>query len=1495
MHARSAERRGVSMSAVDFSKELGALPPVGFWDPLQLSVCDDDELAKAQFKRRRAVEIQHGRVAMFATLGYIVPEFFRWPGYCSPSEGIAFADVPAGLKAVNAIPFAGWLQIVAFIGTIEVTNLGSTPKEFVGDYEGYGAFGLPGGPSIADAEKKKKSLTAEINNGRLAMMAIMGMFFQDGLTGSAWGDWSNFAASPLRAVDFSKELGALPPVGFWDPLQLSVCDDDELAKAQFKRRRAVEIQHGRVAMFATLGYIVPEFFRWPGYCSPSEGIAFADVPAGLKAVNAIPFAGWLQIVAFIGTIEVTNLGSTPKEFVGDYEGYGAFGLPGGPSIADAEKKKKSLTAEINNGRLAMMAIMGMFFQDGLTGSAWGDWSNFAASPLRAVDFSKELGALPPVGFWDPLQLSVCDDDELAKAQFKRRRAVEIQHGRVAMFATLGYIVPEFFRWPGYCSPSEGIAFADVPAGLKAVNAIPFAGWLQIVAFIGTIEVTNLGSTPKEFVGDYEGYGAFGLPGGPSIADAEKKKKSLTAEINNGRLAMMAIMGMFFQDGLTEAQLGEIGRTSPPPLCARLTSPRELGALPPVGFWDPLQLSVCDDDELAKAQFKRRRAVEIQHGRVAMFATLGYIVPEFFRWPGYCSPSEGIAFADVPAGLKAVNAIPFAGWLQIVAFIGTIEVTNLGSTPKEFVGDYEGYGAFGLPGGPSIADAEKKKKSLTAEINNGRLAMMAIMGMFFQDGLTGSAWGDWSNFAASPLRAVDFSKELGALPPVGFWDPLQLSVCDDDELAKAQFKRRRAVEIQHGRVAMFATLGYIVPEFFRWPGYCSPSEGIAFADVPAGLKAVNAIPFAGWLQIVAFIGTIEVTNLGSTPKEFVGDYEGYGAFGLPGGPSIADAEKKKKSLTAEINNGRLAMMAIMGMFFQDGLTGSAWGDWSNFAASPLRAVDFSKELGALPPVGFWDPLQLSVCDDDELAKAQFKRRRAVEIQHGRVAMFATLGYIVPEFFRWPGYCSPSEGIAFADVPAGLKAVNAIPFAGWLQIVAFIGTIEVTNLGSTPKEFVGDYEGYGAFGLPGGPSIADAEKKKKSLTAEINNGRLAMMAIMGMFFQDGLTGGSAWGDWSNFAASPLRAVDFSKELGALPPVGFWDPLQLSVCDDDELAKAQFKRRRAVEIQHGRVAMFATLGYIVPEFFRWPGYCSPSEGIAFADVPAGLKAVNAIPFAGWLQIVAFIGTIEVTNLGSTPKEFVGDYEGYGAFGLPGGPSIADAEKKKKSLTAEINNGRLAMMAIMGMFFQDGLTGSAWGDWSNFAASPLRAVDFSKELGALPPVGFWDPLQLSVCDDDELAKAQFKRRRAVEIQHGRVAMFATLGYIVPEFFRWPGYCSPSEGIAFADVPAGLKAVNAIPFAGWLQIVAFIGTIEVTNLGSTPKEFVGDYEGYGAFGLPGGPSIADAEKKKKSLTAEINNGRLAMMAIMGMFFQDGLTGSAWGDWSNFVASPLRAVKGALN
>ena len=110
-------------------------------------------------------------------------------------------------------------------------------------------------------------------------MAIIGMFFQDGLTGSSWGDWSLCTASPLGA--FENEPDVQDPVGFWDPVGFTTDGNVE----DFKRRRQTVLKHGRVVMLATMGYIMPEITgKLPGCLSPSLGIEFADVSNGLAAI-----------------------------------------------------------------------------------------------------------------------------------------------------------------------------------------------------------------------------------------------------------------------------------------------------------------------------------------------------------------------------------------------------------------------------------------------------------------------------------------------------------------------------------------------------------------------------------------------------------------------------------------------------------------------------------------------------------------------------------------------------------------------------------------------------------------------------------------------------------------------------------------------------------------------------------------------------------------------------------------------------------------------------------------------------------------------------------------------------------------------------------------------------------------------------------------------------------------------------------------------------------
>merc|ERR1711933_260384 len=163
-----------------------------------------------------------------------------------------------------------------------------------------------------------------------------------------------------------------------------------------------------------------------------------------------------------------------------------------------------------------------------------------------------------------------------------------------------------------------------------------------------------------------------------------------------------------------------------------------------------------------------------------------------------------------------------------------------------------------------------------------------------------------------------------------------------------------------------------------------------------------------------------------------------------------------------------------------------------------------------------------------------------------------------------------------------------------------------------------------------------------------------------------------------------------------------------------------------------------------------------------------------------------------------------------------------------------------------------------------PIKApvvANFEGELGATMPFNYWDPLGMSA-DGDPVT---FRRRRVAEIKNGRVAMIACIGYIVPEYFRWPGYCSPSLDLKFADIPNGVGALTKLPAEGWAQMGVFVAFLELFPLRQFPDRAPGDTTFCGKFGVPIlNNGVSDQVGNAKSLNAEINNGRLAMLAIAG-------------------------------
>ena len=172
-----------------------------------------------------------------------------------------------------------------------------------------------------------------------------------------------------------------------------------------------------------------------------------------------------------------------------------------------------------------------------------------------------------------------------------------------------------------------------------------------------------------------------------------------------------------------------------------------------------------------------------------------------------------------------------------------------------------------------------------------------------------------------------------------------------------------------------------------------------------------------------------------------------------------------------------------------------------------------------------------------------------------------------------------------------------------------------------------------------------------------------------------------------------------------------------------------------------------------------------------------------------------------------------------------------------------------------------------SKVAQTSTALNAFESELGAQAPLGFFDPLGLL----DDADQERFDRLRYVEIKHGRIAQLAFLGNIITRAgVHLPGDIDYS-GTSFDSIPNGWAAVNAIPEAGLLQIVTFVGFLELFVMKDiTGGEFPGDFRNEA---LDFGWDSFDEETKLSKRGIELNNGRAAMMGILGLMVHEQLGG----------------------
>jgi len=199
---------------------------------------------------------------------------------------------------------------------------------------------------------------------------------------------------------------------------------------------------------------------------------------------------------------------------------------------------------------------------------------------------------------------------------------------------------------------------------------------------------------------------------------------------------------------------------------------------------------------------------------------------------------------------------------------------------------------------------------------------------------------------------------------------------------------------------------------------------------------------------------------------------------------------------------------------------------------------------------------------------------------------------------------------------------------------------------------------------------------------------------------------------------------------------------------------------------------------------------------------------------------------------------------------------------------------------------------------------MESKAELEALagklnPIVGYWDPMNLVDYDQFSVGQeASIGFLRQAEIKHGRVAMAAFVGFIVQSNgIHWP-WAQSLSGTTFGDISAAggpADQWDALPTAAKVQILCVIGFLEICS----ESKYILEQDGkkhYMSGGVPGAfPSIkgvmphpvpfdlfdpfglsknASPEKKAKGLLAEVNNGRLAQIGIMGFMAESKIPGS---------------------
>lgn len=152
-------------------------------------------------------------------------------------------------------------------------------------------------------------------------------------------------------------------------------------------------------------------------------------------------------------------------------------------------------------------------------------------------------------------------------------------------------------------------------------------------------------------------------------------------------------------------------------------------------------------------------------------------------------------------------------------------------------------------------------------------------------------------------------------------------------------------------------------------------------------------------------------------------------------------------------------------------------------------------------------------------------------------------------------------------------------------------------------------------------------------------------------------------------------------------------------------------------------------------------------------------------------------------------------------------------------------------------------------------KVFDPAEAVGATAPLGFFDPL--GYCKKGDLM--EFRKLRAAELKHGRVAMLASVGLVAQHFLRLPGFERAKTSFS-SQVDVIFQVPGIFWFCSFTVVLFFL---ELSFWAQQDDREPGD------FGDPLGLRMYDTEMRNR----ELNNGRFAMFATAGILAAQTATG----------------------